>query len=310
MIRRLVLAALATVTLAATGCTGGGTTPAPNATSGAAGSYPVTVASPGGPVTVDKQPVRVVSMSPTATEMLFAIGAGKQVTAADSLSNYPAEAPRTDLSSFKPNAEAIAARNPDLVVVAYDTDKLVDSLQKLKIPVYVATAAKTIDDTYRQLDDLGRLTGHTPDADGLVTRMKGDIDTIVKGVPHRSKKLTYYYELDQQLYTATSKTFIGSLFARLDLENVADKADKTSNGYPQLSGEYVLQANPDLVFLADSRCCQQNKATVSSRAGWNNLTAVKTGQVYELDDDIASRWGPRTVDLLRTVAAALAKAPA
>jgi len=263
-------------------------------------------------ITLDTRPEKIVSLSPTATEMLFAVGAGKQVTAVDDQSNYPADAPKTNLSGFKPNAEAIAAKQPDLVVIANDTDKIKDQLTALKIPVYQAAAAVTLDDTYKQLTDVGALTGHRTEAADAVKRIKDDIAKLVADAPKHTTKPTFYYELDPTFYSVTSKTFIGSLFAMFGLENVADKADAdgSKGGYPQLSGEALIASDPDLIFLADSKCCQQSLDTVKARPGFAGVTAVKTGQVVALDDDIASRWGPRVVDLVHAIATAVAKVPA
>jgi len=263
-------------------------------------------------ITLDTRPEKIVSLSPTATEMLFAVGAGKQVTAVDDQSNYPADAPKTNLSGFKPNAEAIAAKQPDLVVIANDTDKIKDQLTALKIPVYQAAAAVTLDDTYKQLTDVGALTGHRTEAADAVKRIKDDIAKLVADAPKHTTKPTYYYELDPTFYSVTSKTFIGSLFAMFGLENVADKADAdgSKGGYPQLSGEALIASDPDLIFLADSKCCQQSLDTVKARPGFAGVTAVKTGQVVALDDDIASRWGPRVVDLVHAIATAVSKVPA
>ena len=262
-----------------------------------------------GSVTLDERPERIVSLSPTATEMLFAIGAGPQVTAVDDQSNYPANAPKTDLSGYKPNAEAIAAKNPDLVVLSDDIDKIVAQLGALKIPVYQTPAAATLDDSYRQITDLGSLTGHPTEATSVVETMRSDIAKIVSETPKRDEPLTYYYELDPTYYSVTSKTFIGSLFGQLGLKNIADAADKQGTGYPQLNAEAIIKANPDLIFLADTKCCQQSADAVAKRPGWDTITAVKSGGVVALDDDIASRWGPRVVDLLRAAADAVAKAP-
>jgi len=265
-----------------------------------------------GSVTLDKQPTHIVSLSPTATEMLFAIDAGSQVTAVDDQSNYPAEAPKSDLSGYKPNAEAIAAKNPDLVVISDDTNKIKDQLTALKIPVYVAPAATTLDDTYRQLTDLGALTGHPTQAAAEVQQMKDDIAKIVKDVKQRTRPLTYYYELSPDFYSVTSKTFVGSVIAQAGLKNIADPADADgkAGGYTQLSAESIVAGAPDLVFLADTKCCQQSAGTVKSRPGWGTVPAVQKGQVVGLDDDIASRWGPRIVDLLRQVVDAANQVPA
>ncbi|MEV6691020.1 ABC transporter substrate-binding protein [Micromonospora sp. NPDC051196] len=269
-------------------------------------AFPVTV----GSLTLEQRPEKIISMAPTATEMLFAIGAGPQVVAVDDQSNYPADAPKTDLSGYQPNAEAIVAKNPDLVVLSDDRNKIVDQLAALKIPVYLTPAAQTLDDTYRQITDLGVLTGNATAGADLVQRMKDDIAKLVAEVPQRVQAPTYFHELGPELYTATSKTFIGSIYALAGLENIADAADADgrSGGYPQLSQEIIVAANPDFVFLSDVKCCQQSPATVKARSGWAGINAVRDDQIVELDDDIASRWGPRVVDLLRTIVDATNKA--
>jgi iron complex transport system substrate-binding protein len=308
--KRLGTALVAATALLLSGCggDGGAESAAPAASSGGA-AYPVTA----GGVTLAQRPQRIVSLAPTATEMLYAVGAGPQVVAVDDQSSYPADAPKSALSGFKPNAEAIAAKDPDLVVVSDDVDKIVDQLGKLKIPVLLAPAAKDLDDTYREIDELGRLTGHPAEASALVGTMRTQIDKIVKGVPARAgEPLSYYYELDPTFYSVTSKTFIGSIFGLFGLSNVADPADAdgSKGGYPQLSAEALVKADPDLIFLADSKCCQQSAATVQARKGWSTVSAVRQNRVVALDDDIASRWGPRVVDLVQSVADAVAKVPA
>ncbi|HET6483759.1 MAG TPA: ABC transporter substrate-binding protein [Actinoplanes sp.] len=309
--RPMLVAALAATTLLITGACGGndeatepsGSTPS----SAGAAAYPVTV----GALTLEKKPEKIVSLSATGTEMLFAIGAGEQVTAVDDQSTYPTDAPRTNLSGLKPNAEAIAAKDPDLVVLSNDIDKIVSQLDKLKIPVFLVAAATDLGGTYQEIGDLGTLTGHRTEAEAVNAKMKTDIDKIVKDVPARNKPLSYYYELDPTLYTVTSKTFVGSIFSLFGLANVADAADPDGarGGYPQLSAEALVKSDPDTIFLADTKCCQQSVQTVSARKGWSTVAAVKTKQIYPLDDDIASRWGPRTVDLVRAVADAVAKVP-
>jgi len=248
------------------------------------------------------RPARIVSLSPTATEMLYAIGAGPQVKAVDDQSDYPPNAPRTKLSGMEPNVEAIANEQPDLVVVADNT--AVPQLKKLGINVLVEPAATTLADTYAQIDQLGRATGRAPEARALVAHMQQQIAAIRAAAGTPPKPLTYYYELDNTYYTATSKTFIGALLSLIGLRNIADAADKQGSGYPQLSSEYIVARNPDLVLLADTKCCHQNEQTVAARPGWNSLNAVRMHDVVLLDDDIASRWGPRVVDLLRQVASA------
>ena len=272
------------------------------------GAFPVTVAAGNGDVTIPARPKRIVSLAPTSTEMLFAIGAGKQVVAADELSNHPADAPRTKLSGFKPNAEAVIGYTPDLVVLTNDSDGIVKALTAVKIPVLLEPAAATLDDTYDQLTDLGTATGHRTEAEKVAADMKSKIDEIVAKVPKPAAPLRYYHELDTTYFSVTSKTFLGQVYGRFGLQNIADAADRKGTGYPQLSAEYVVQANPDLVFLGDTKCCAQTAATVAKRPAWDKMTAVKNGGIVELDDDIASRWGPRVVELVQAVADAVGKA--
>ncbi len=306
-IARFVVAGFAALALAVTaGC--GSTSDDPGSggsPTAVADTFPVTV----GSLTLDKRPERIVSLSATATEMLFAIDAGPQVVAVDEFSTYPADAPKTTLSGFKPNAEAIAGYNPDLVVLSDDLENIVSQLTTLKIPLFLTPAATTMDDTYAEISDLGKLTGHSAAAQALNQRVKDDLAKLVQDLPQRAKPLTYYYELDPTYFSVTSKTFIGSLFTSAGLVNIAD-GPAAGNPYPQLSAEVIVNANPDLIFLADTKCCGQNAETVAKRAGWSAITAVSKGGVVALDDDIASRWGPRVVDLLRSITEAAAKVPA
>ncbi|TMR04724.1 ABC transporter substrate-binding protein, partial [Nonomuraea turkmeniaca] len=271
--------------------------------------FPVTIEAGNGKVTLAKKPERIVSLSATHTETLFAIGAGSQVVAVDNQSNYPPEAPKTDLSGFKPNVEAIVAQKPDLVILSDDLDKVVAELGKVNVPVLLQPAATKIDEAYEEITELGAATGNKAKAEEVVSGMKAALDKLAAEAP-KDKKLSYYHELDQTPYAATSQTFIGQVYSMFGLVNIADKAPDAAGGYPKLSAEFVAQADPDLIFLGDVKCCQQSKDTLAKRPGWKNLSAIKNDQVIQLDDDIASRWGPRIVQLAEAIAAAVSKAGA
>jgi iron complex transport system substrate-binding protein len=248
-------------------------------------------------------PQRIISLSPTATESLFAIGAGKQVIAVDDQSDYPKRAPKTALSGFTPNVEAIASYRPDLVVVQYDSGGIVEALRKLDIRVLVQPSAKNLTVAYAQIRQLGAVTAHKRTAAALVKRMKTAIARALAATPKR--RLSVYHELSPDFYSATSKTFIGGIYKLFGLRNIADAADSTSSGYPQLSGEYILGANPGLIVLADTRCCGQTVGGVANRPGWSGLAAVRTRSVVAVDDSVASRWGPRVVQFAQAVAKVL-----
>ncbi|HZD87794.1 MAG TPA: ABC transporter substrate-binding protein [Gaiellaceae bacterium] len=246
-------------------------------------------------------PQRIVSLSPTVTEDLYAIGAGKQVVAVDQDSDYPRRAPRTALSGLDPNVEAIATYHPDLVVISYG-GAFVHQLEQLGIRVVDEPAAKSVLGAYQEIKQLGRMTGHVRRARALVRSMARRLRAIVRSVPESRRHLRVYHELDPTYYSATSQTFIGRIYGLFGFRNIADRADTAHTGYPQLSAEYILQANPQIIVLADSRCCGQTPAKVAARPGWKTIAAVKDHRVIRVNDDIASRWGPRIVDFAAAVA--------
>jgi iron complex transport system substrate-binding protein len=278
----------------------------------AAASFPVTVAASNGSVTIKAKPAHIVSLSPTATETLYAVGAGGQVVAVDSDSDYPASAPVTKLSGLTPNVEAIAKYNPDLVIASQNSNGLVTGLTKLGIPVLIEPAAANLDGAYDQIDQIGAATGHTAQAASTVASMKSQIAADVQQAGSSHQSLSYYWELSANpYYSAASSTFIGQIVGLFGLKNIADAADKASDGgYPELSEEYIVAAKPQIIFLADNQAADggQAPAIVEKRAGWDVIPAVKNGEVIGLNDDIASRWGPRLPQLVAQIAQAVEKA--
>jgi iron complex transport system substrate-binding protein len=281
--------------------------PSTSAKSSSEAEFPVSVRAANGEVSIAKRPDRIVSLSPTATEMLFALGAGDQVVAVDDNSNYPPGAPTTGLSGYEPNVEAIVKFDPDLVVIATDPGDLEKSLTALGVPVIVDPAARVLDDTYTQIEQLGVATGHVAEAAEVVAEMRSEIEALVDEIAELDEPVSIYHELDQTYYSVTSQTFIGQLYHLIGLRNIADQARGAAPDYPQLSAEFIIEADPDIIFLADTKCCDQSATTVARRPGWDQISAVRTGAVVELDDDVASRWGPRVVNLLRTVVQALSR---
>jgi iron complex transport system substrate-binding protein len=269
--------------------------------------FPVTITTPAGKVTVSKRPTRVISLSPTATETLFAIGAGPQLIAVDDQSDYPKSAPRTTLSGFTPNVEAIASYRPDLVISSYNPRGFIESLNRLRIPVILHDAPKTFAGAYQQIRQLGLVTGREAGATRVIRGMKARIGKIVKAARGNAGRLSVYHELSPDYYSASSSSFVGKLYSALGLENIADAADTARTGYPQLSAEYIVASSPDLIVLADSVCCGQKPSTVAARPGWDRVSAVRTGSIVRVHDSVASRWGPRLVNFFRAMSSALAR---
>jgi len=261
-----------------------------------AAAFPVSVRSGDGTVRIADRPTRILSLSPSATEMLYAIGAGRQVVGVDKYSTWPPNAPRTSFTGYETSAEDYLPKHPDLVILAFNTGHLVAQLQKLHIPTLVLAPASTIADAEDQIVELGAATGHASGAKTAVSGINGDLTRVVHSVGDHGRGATYYVEIDQTYYSATSKTFIGALFSRFKMVNIADAASRTGSAYPQLSAEYVIKANPDYVFLADTVCCGQSAKTFAARPGFSVLRAVRLGHVIAVNDSVASEWGPHSME--------------
>jgi cobalamin transport system substrate-binding protein len=304
--------------LAGCGAIASNTTGAPSSAVSAASSpsatdttFPMTVTAGDGAVTIKAKPARIISLSATATEDLYAVGAGSQVVAVDQDSNYPAGVPKTSLSGLTPNIGAIARYNPSLVVAAQDSGGLAAGLAKLGVPVLIEPAVSTLAAVYDQIEQIGQATGHASQGVTLVNGMKKQIaaEVLQTGA---ATNLTYYWEgRANPFYSATSATFIGQIVGLFGLTNIADKDDKpTDGGYPVLSPEYIVTAKPQIIFLADNEADDggQTPAVVGKRPGWSVIPAVQNHEVIGLNDDLASRWGPRIPELVAEIAAAVEQA--
>ena len=285
------------------------TSDAPAAETTDAPTIAATTAAPSADDSSADGPQRVVSLSPTHTEIMFAIGAGDRLVAVDQFSNYPEAALElpNELSGFEPNVEEIAAFEPDLVLIGGDFTGLGEQLDALGIPWWDGPAAQSLTDTYDQIEQLGAVTGNVGEAAELVAQMQTDIDAIVAGA-EAPDGLTYYHELTPDLFSVTSNTFIGEAYAQLGLTSIADELPDDAGGFPQLNAEFVVSSSPDVIVHDD--CCGESIDTVSGRDGWDVIAAVQNGVVIEVDDDIASRWGPRVVEFYQVIADALATVPA
>lgn len=248
---------------------------------------------------------RVVSLSPTATEILFAIGADDQVIAVDQFSNHPEDAPLSDLDGFQINVEAVAAYDPQVVVM--QSNEASTALEALGIEVVVQDSPADFDGIYDQIEELGEATDNESGAAELVETIQTEIAELVAGAPDASG-MRYYHELGTDYYSLNSDTFVAQVYGLFGLVSIGDDAaGEAFAGYLPLSEEYILESDPDFIFLADTIWAEQTAETVAARAGWADLTAVQNGAVVELNDDVASRWGPRVVEFAEAIADVLAE---
>ena len=252
----------------------------------------------------DGLPTKIISLSPSSTEILYAIGAGDQVIAVDSQSNYPpeSESKKTDLSGYEPNVEAIAAYEPNLVVHDGTTD-LGSQLDALGIPHFAGLAPEDFDDVYVQIEQTGAVTGHAAEAAELVAQMQIDVDAAIADVAEPEVPLTYYHEVDNTYFSVNSNTFIAQVYGLFGMRNSADTAESTTP-YPQLSAEFIISQNPDMIFLGDADY-GESAETVGARPGWDVISAVANNAVVPVSADISSRWGPRVVEFIQIVSTAI-----
>jgi iron complex transport system substrate-binding protein len=251
-------------------------------------------------------PQCVVSMSPTATETLYAIGAGHQVQAVDKDSDFPTKGlPTKRIDALNPSVEAVVgickttathpSAKPDLVIISYDANQIKEKLTAVGVKVVEQDPPSNVAGALTQIRQLGTLTGHAAKANALATSIKTTIAKDIASIPsHKGKTLNAYYELDPTFYSLTSSTFVGALLKSLGVVNIADAESTTADaGYPKLSAEYIVSANPKIVFLADTLCCKASQSTLAKRPGFSKIAAVADHDVIGLSDDVASRWGPR-----------------
>ena len=238
-------------------------------------------------------PKRIISLSPSITEILFEIGSGNKVIAVDNLSNYPNEAPITDISAYDPNVEAISLLNPDLVILSYNIKNLKAALKKIGIETIYLPAPLNFEEILDQIDYLGQQTGNEDKAKKLISKMKNRMKTLQK-LRENEKATKIYHEIDPNYYSPSKFSFIGDIYQKLNYKNVADKADISNLGYPKLSPELIISENPDLIILPgkDNKYVEK----VKLRPGWGYIEAVKKNNFLLTNNDIASRWGPRILN--------------
>lgn len=246
----------------------------------------------------ENKPSKIISLSPSLTEILFAIGAAPQVIAVDSQSNFPRNVPRTRLSAYEPNLEAIASFKPDLVVLSYDISDAVKGLNLVGIDTLLLPTPKDFNEILKQILVLGESTGNIEKANKLIIYMKKKMRRLT-AVREKRRTMKIYHEIDENYYSASSFSFIGSIYQMLNLTNIADNADKGGYGYPKLSPEYIISSNPDVIILPGKNSGYIGK--IMKRPGWKHISAVRNKKFLRVEPDIASRWGPRVPEFANSI---------
>jgi cobalamin transport system substrate-binding protein len=310
-VRRLPLffvACIAATALAMSACGGGGSsskTATPPAS--ANDTFPAQLQrSDGKTVSLTGAPKRLVSLSPGATEIIYALGAEGELAAVDKNADYPDGAKNfaTKLDALQPNVESILELQPDLVIIATDANGVVAALDRVNVPVLFSDInidVRAVDDVLGQIKLIGAATGKSANADSLIADLRGRIDAVTSKLQDVSAGdgPSVYHELDDTYYTASTGSFVGDIYNVLKAKNIA--GDGGGSAYPQLTQETIIAANPQAIVLADEAFGTTPDA-VKARPGWGNIDAVKNGKIFGVDPDIISRPGPRIVDALEQVA--------
>lgn len=259
-------------------------------------------------IALDGPAQRVVSLAPSNTEILFAVGAGSQVVGRDEFSDYPAEAASVESvgGSFgEYSVEAIVALEPDLVLAAeINTPELVKQLEDLGLTVYYLKNPTTLEEMYKNLGTVAYLTGHEDESNALIDSLQTRVKAVDEKIATVTDKPVVFYEIDAsdaaKPYTYGPGTFGDLLIARAGGANFTTVAGIT-DAYPQVSLEQIVATNPSLIILGDSIWGVTPEA-VQARAGWDAIDAVKNNQIFAFDDNLISRPGPRLVDGLEQLA--------
>ena len=267
-------------------------------------SFPLTIsASAGVDVTLEVPAQRIVSYSPGATEILFAIGAADQVIAADEFSDFPAAAAALDKVAFSdPDPERALSLNPDFLIMTGRQVAQVPQFRLAGLNVALLQEPDSLVGVLEHIRLLGRVTGNVNQANALADDMQARIDAVIAVVADSdTDSPVVFYDLTSDLYTAGPDTFIGGMLTLLGARNVAEGA---TSPFPQLTAEAVIDANPAVVLLTDAEF-GESLETVAARPGWSGVSAVVDQRVFPLDPDLVNRPGPRIVEGFETMAALL-----
>lgn len=260
-------------------------------------------------VALEGVPARIVSLAPSATEILFAVGAGPQVVGVTQFCNYPPEADALpEVGGFTADTisvEAIVDLTPDLVIAGSASQlPVVEALEQLNIPALVFDPT-SFEEVYANIEQLGYATGHVAEADTVVASMRERVKAVtdvVAEIPAAERPAVFWEVFDEPLMTAGPNTFIGQM---IDLAGATNIFAEATEDYPQVSAEAILERDPAIILGPTSHADKLTPELVAARPGWGELSAVQEGRVYLLDGDTTSRPGPRLADALEELAKTL-----
>ncbi len=247
--------------------------------------------------TQESEEIKIISLSTTHTEIIQSLEAQDTLIAVDAFSEVDFPVQRID--AYTVTAEELAPLNPDMVIVAFDFNGIVEGLESQKINYLLLPPAKNFDDVYSQISTIGELVNKKSEASVKIREMKSEINQILNNANYEN--ISVYHEIGYSygIYSVNKESLIGEIYNALGVSNIANsEEDPYGSGYPALTEEMVIESNPDYIVVGHSDYLNKD---LSIREGWENITAVVNSNVFFLDDTLASNWGTTTVQLVEEI---------
>ena len=243
--------------------------------------------------------IKIISLSTTHTEIIQSLGAENTLVGVDAFSevDFPVEV----IDAYTVTAEELVPLNPDVVIIAFDFNGIVEGLEAQEINYVLLPPARNLDDVYAQITNIGEMVNKKSEASSTIRDMKLEINRIIN--KYNYQDITVYHEIGYTygIYSVNSESLVGEIYNLLGVTNIANsEEDPYGSGYPALSEEMVIESNPDFIVVGHSDYLNKD---LSIRGGWSDISAVQNSRVFFVDDTLASNWGTTTLQLVEVLAA-------
>ena len=249
--------------------------------------------------TQENDEIKIISLSTTHTEIIQSLGAENTLVGVDAFSevDFPVEV----IDAYTVTAEELVPLNPDVVIIAFDFNGIVEGLEAQEINYVLLPPARNLDDVYAQITNIGEMVNKKSEASSTIRDMKLEINRIIN--KYNYQDITVYHEIGYTygIYSVNSESLVGEIYNLLGVTNIANsEEDPYGSGYPALSEEMVIESNPDFIVVGHSDYLNKD---LSIRGGWSDISAVQNSRVFFVDDTLASNWGTTTLQLVEVLAA-------
>jgi iron complex transport system substrate-binding protein len=264
--------------------------------------YPVKITDGyGREIEIEKPAEKIISLAPSMTETIFALGAGDRLVGVTTYCNYPEEAKEIDqVGDFEgPNLESVIEKNPDVVVALAMGDDEKSKLEDAGITVFLQDP-QNLGEVFDNIKKIGTILGLQEEAESLTSNMNAKKDSIVETVSNYDSKKVFYEVWSEPLMTAGPGSILDEMINLSNGENIAYDAESL---YPEYSLELLIERNPEVYLTADDGF--KTVEDIKNREGYENITAIKENNIYMLHPDIVSRTGPRIIEGLEMIAQAI-----